>query len=69
MIWLIFFQQQTIGVVPHKKHRRRLTFYVLAKDQDFIRVVLLKDLQFTVDPTQVLQNTFNFRPGLLLWKD
>lgn len=43
-----------------------LTFNIISRDNNFIRSVLLEDLQFTVLATQVLQNTLKLRPGVFL---
>lgn len=46
--------------------RLQLTFHILPRYKDFIRVVLLEDIQFAVFPTQLLQNTSNLGPGIFL---
>lgn len=49
--------------------RMLLTFNIFSSYNDFVRVVLLVDIQLTVFTTQLLQNTFNLHFGVFLQGD
>lgn len=50
-------------------HEMILTFYILSRHNEFICVVLLVDLQFTVFTTELLNNTYNLHLGVFLQVD